>query len=78
VRKSSETVPWRGSKEEIRDASCPAASVIDCDCTRGARISPNDSANATRSIGHIIARYEPYNELQKKEGQHQTASEAER
>src|ERR1700693_1130375 len=51
---SSEAVGWRGSSEEIRAASCAAASGGLCACPIATVTHPDNSANATRVIGLII------------------------
>src|SRR5216684_2678243 len=77
--KSSETVARRCSREEIRAASCTAASCIDCASARQDRTGKNNSPNTTRLIGHIIlfACNQLDDESQKGEGQHQGARKAE-
>src|SRR5260370_678602 len=76
---SSKTVARRCSREEIRAASCAAASCIDCASTRQGRTDHNNSPNTTRLIRHIIlfACNHLDDELQQGEGQHQRARKAE-
>src|SRR5580704_10337791 len=75
---SSETVGWRGSCEEIRAASCAAASGGLCACPIATVTHPNNSTNATRVIGHIIlfAGNQPDYKPQHQERQDQRAREA--
>src|SRR5260370_22981319 len=77
--KSSETVARRCSREEIRAASCAAASCIDCASTRQGTTDHNNSPNTTRLIRHIIlfACNHLDDEVQEGESQHVRARQAE-
>ena len=78
---SSETIGWRGSRDDVRAASCAAASIMLCAGNSSAE--PNNRTAVTRIIdyimGHInlLACHQSQQKSQTDERQKQCAPEAE-